>query len=91
MDDEYEPEGLLVGHAIEDKHGLDGEVPGTGAVGRGYDDGEVGHHEGYQRTADAEVGREVEAEEGKIVMQEIHYPDADGEKQIEWQVLDASQ
>ena len=44
MDDEDEVEGLLFLHAIEDEHGLDGEVPGPRTVGRGHDDGKVGHH-----------------------------------------------
>ena len=34
------------------------------------------------------MGREIETEESQIVMQEIHHPDADGEKQVERQVLD---
>ena len=91
MDDEDKPEGLLIGYAIENEHGLDGEMPGTGTIGCGYDDGEVGYHKRHQRTANAETGRKVEAEKGEIVMQEVHQPDADGEEQVERQVLDTLQ
>ena len=84
MYDQHKPEGMLVGHAIEDEHRLNGEVPGAGTVGSGHDDGEVGYHKGYQRTVHAQVGGEIEAEEGEVVMQEVHHPDAYGEEQIEW-------
>ena len=90
MHDEYKPEGLFISHAIEDKHRLDGEVPWASSVWRRHDDGEVGHHERYQCTTDAKVLREVETEEGEVVMQEVHHPDADAEKQVERQVLDTS-
>ena len=91
MHDEDKPKSLLIGNTIENEHGLDGKMPGTGTVGRRYDDGKVGHDKGYQRTANAQSGREAEAEEGEIVMQEVHYPDADREEQVERQVLDAFQ
>ena len=91
MHDEHKPEGLFISHAIEDKHRLDGKMPGTSTIRCWHDDGKVGYDEGYQCTADTEVRREVEAEEGEVVMQEVHHPDADGEKEIERQVLDASQ
>ena len=90
MHDEYEEEGLFVLYAVEDEHGLDGEMPRAGTVGRGHDDGEVGYDERHEGTAEAEVGREVEAEEGEVVMQEVTYPDAYGEQQVERQVLDAA-
>ena len=38
MYDQYKPQRLFVGHTIEYQHGLDGEVPGTSTVGRGYDE-----------------------------------------------------
>ena len=69
-----------VGDAIEDEHGLDGKVPGTGTVGRRYDDGDAADDERHQGTADAEVGREIEAEEGQVVVQKVADPDADGEE-----------
>ena len=79
MDDEHEVEGLNVGNAVEDEHGLDGEVPGTGSVGRGNDDGDGTYDEGHQGTAQSEVAGEVEAEEGEVVVQEIADPDGEGE------------
>ena len=88
MYDEHKPKGLFVGHTIEYQHGLDGEMPGTCTVGGGYDNGKVGHHKRDQRTTDTKVRREVEAEEGEVVMQEVHHPDADGEKEVERQVFD---
>ena len=45
MYDEDEIEGLVVGHAVEDEHGLHREMPGAGAVGRGDDDGDAAHDE----------------------------------------------
>ena len=90
MHDEHEEERLLVLYAVEDEHGLDGEMPGAGTVGRRHDDGEVGHDERYEGTAETEVGREVEAEERQVVMQEVAHPDAYGEQQVERQVLDAA-
>ena len=66
-------------------------MPGTCTIGRGYDDGEVGYDKGYQRTTNPQMGREVEAEERQVVMQEVHYPDANGEEQVERQVLHPSQ
>ena len=91
MYDQHEPESLLVGHTVEDEHGLDGEMPGPSTVRCRYDDGKVGHDEGDQCTADAQMRREVEAEERQVIVQEIAHPDTDGEKEIERQVLDTSQ
>ena len=51
MDDEHEKQGLLVGYAIEDEHGLDGKVPGAGTVGRGHDDGYGADDEGDECAA----------------------------------------
>ena len=51
MDDEDEIERFLVLHTIEDKHGLDGKVPGASSVGRRYNDGNATHDEGNQCTA----------------------------------------
>ena len=77
MDDEYKPEGLLVGDTIEDQHGLNGKMPRTGTVGGRYNDGEVGHDKRHEGTADTQVGCEVEAEEREVVMQKIAHPDSD--------------
>ena len=76
MDDEDEVEGLLISYAIEDQHRLHSKMPGTGTIGRGHDDGNAAYNEGDKSTRQAKVLREVEAEEGEIVMQEIAEPDA---------------
>ena len=87
MYDEHEPQGLFIGYAIEDEHRFDGEMPGTCTVWGGYDDGKVCYHEGYQRTANSQICGKVKAEEREVVMQEIHHPDTDREKQVKRQVL----
>ena len=79
MYDEYEVQRFLVLHAIENKHGLDGKVPRTCSVGRRHDDGDAAHDEGDQCTAQPQVCRKVEAEEGQVIVQEIAQPDAEGE------------
>ena len=91
VDDEDEVERVLVGNTIEDEHGLDGKVPRTGTVGGGYDDGYGAYDECHQRTAQSEMGREVEAEEGEIVVQEIAHPDGEGEEGEQGYVLDVLQ
>ena len=77
MYDEDEVECRLVGDAIEDEHGLDGEMPGACSVGSGHDDGDASHDEGDEGTLHAEPGGEVEAEEGEVVMEEIAQPDGE--------------
>ena len=74
MDDEDEIEGLFISHAIEDEHGLDSKVPGTGTVGRGYDNGYRAYDERDQCTTQTQVCREIEAEEGEVVVQEVADP-----------------
>ena len=91
VDDEHEIEGFYIGHAIENEHGLYGEMPRTGTVGGGYDDGYGAYDECHQRTAQSEMGREVEAEEGEIVVQEIAHPDGEGEEGEQGYVLDVLQ
>ena len=71
MDDENEVESLLIGYAIENQHRLHGKVPGSGTVGCGYDDGDGAYDERHQGTAQAQVGGEVETEEGQVVVQEV--------------------
>ncbi len=82
MYDEYEIESLLVGNTIEDEHGLDGKMPGTGTIGGGDDDGDTSHDEGGESAHHAELARGLKAEEGEIVMEEIAQPDAEGEEDI---------
>ena len=91
MDDKDEVEGLLVGHAVEDEHRLHGEVPGTGTVGRGHDDGDGAHDEGDQGTRETQVGGEVEAEESEVVMEEVAEPDAHGHEHEQRQAAHALQ
>ena len=91
VDDEYEVEGVLVLYPIEDEHGFYGKVPGTCTVGGGDDNGDRTDDEGYQRTAQTEVGGEVEAEERQIVVKEVAEPDAKGEEGEEGNVLDILQ
>ena len=91
MDDENEVEGVFVGDTIEDEHGLDGKVPGTGTVGGGHDDGYGADDEGYEGTAKTEMGGEVEAEEGKVVVEEVAEPDGYGEEGEQRNVLDVLQ
>ena len=80
MDNQYEPQGLLVGYTVENEHGLDGKVPGAGTIGCWYDNGKVGYYERYQGTTDAEIRCEVKAEERQVIMQEVAHPDANGEE-----------
>ena len=68
VDDKHEPEGLLVGNTIENQHGLDGKVPGTGTVGRRNDDSEVCYDKRYKGTTNTQVGGEVEAEKREVKM-----------------------
>ena len=82
MHDEHKPKGLFISHAIEDEHRFDGKVPRPRSIGGWDNDCEVGNDKGYQCTTDAEVGCKVETEEGEVIMQEVHHPDANGEKEI---------
>ena len=50
MDDEYEVEGLRLGDAIENEHGLYSEVPRSCSVRSRHDDGDAADDKGHQRT-----------------------------------------
>ena len=76
VDDEHEVERLVGLHAVEDEHGLHSKMPGTGAVGSGHDDGNAAHHKRDHGARQTQMGREVEAEEGQVVVQEVAHPDA---------------
>ena len=91
MNDEHEIEGILVGQSIEDEHGLDGEMPGTGSVGGGHDDCDAAHHKGDQGAGDAQMGSGGEAEEGEIIVQEIAAPYPQCEQQVERYVAHMAQ
>ena len=68
VDDEDKVERFCVGNAVENEHGLHGEVPGAGTVGSRYDDCNAADNEGHHSTGEAEVSSEVETEEGEVVM-----------------------
>ena len=91
VDDKHEIKGLLVGYTIEDEHGLDSEMPGTGTVGGGYDDGYGAYDEGDQGTGETETGSTLETEEREVVMDEITAPDGKGVEQEQGLVTHAAQ
>ena len=68
MYDKYEIECVFIDDAIENQHGLDGEVPGTCSVGGGHDDGDGAYYKRYQRTGQSKMLRSLEAEEGQVIM-----------------------
>lgn len=72
--DEYKIKGLLVGNAVEDKHGFHREMPWTGTVGSWYNDCYGADDEGDKGTGDAEVGGGIETEKGEVVMDEVAAP-----------------
>lgn len=88
---QHEVEGVVVSHAVQYKHGLHGEVPRTGAVGRGHYDGYAADNERDQGALEAEAGGEVEAEERQVIVQEVAYPDAEGVEDEQRCVPDAFQ
>lgn len=91
VDDKHEIKGLLIGYAIEDEHGLDSEMPGTGTVGGGYDDGNGAYDEGDKGTGETETGSTLETEERKVVMDEITAPDGEGVEKEQGLVTHAAQ
>lgn len=91
VDDKHEIKGLLVGYTIEDEHGLDSEMPGTGTVGGGYDDGNGAYDEGDKGTGETETGSTLETEERKVVMDEITAPDGEGVEKEQGLVTYAAQ
>lgn len=64
VDDKGEEYCGLFGNAIKDEHGLDGEMPGAGSVGRGDEDGEGSDAEDEESGEGGNVAGEVEGEEG---------------------------
>ncbi len=86
MDDEDEVERIVFLYAIENEHGLHGEMPRASTVGCGHDNGYAANDEGDQRTGHAQLGCRLEAEECQVVMQEVASPDGEGEEQKQWHV-----
>lgn len=64
VDDKGEEYCGLFGNAIKDEHGLDGEMPGAGSVGRGDEDGEGSDAEDEESGEGGNVAGVVEGEEG---------------------------
>ena len=85
--DEHEEERVVGSHAIEQEHGLHGEVPGPCSVGCGHHHGYRSHDEGHQGAAHSQVGGGVEAEEREVVVEEIAQPDGRREADEERHVL----
>ena len=74
MHDQDKIQCLVVRHAIEDEHRLDGEMPRSCSVRCRHDDGNRTYHKADQRTGKAEMCRRIEAEESQVIMQEIAPP-----------------
>lgn len=91
VDDEGEEDGGLLGDAIEDEHGLDGEVPGAGSVGGGNEDGKASCAEDEEACHGADVAGGIEGEEGEVEMEVVAYPDADAIEQIEREIADSTE
>lgn len=81
--DEGEHDGLGLSYSVEYQDGLDGEVPGAGAVGGGYDNGNGAYHKADQSCHPTQVLGEAEGVEGEKEMEEVAYPDANGVEPIE--------
>ena len=86
MYDEYEIKGLHIGYTIEYQHGLYREMPGTGTIGCRYDDGDGAHDKSDEGTTGSQVLREVETEEGQVIVQEVAHPDSQREADKKWDV-----
>lgn len=54
---QHEIQGLIVGHAIENEHGLYGEMPRACTVRSRYEYGDTANDECNHGTGDAEVSR----------------------------------
>ncbi len=91
VDDQHEIEGRRIGDAIEHEHRLDGEMPGSGAVGRGDDDRYGSYDEADQRAGQSQARRLLEAEEGEVEMEEIARPDRQAIQDEQWDVAHAAE
>lgn len=63
-------------------------MPRSGSVGGGNDDGNTSHHEQYHAGSPAQSGREVEAVERQIEVQEVACPDGYGIEKVQHRMLD---
>ena len=74
VDNQHEIERIGLAHAVENQHRFHGEMPRSGTIRRGYDDGETADDERSHRTADTQRLHRVETEKCQVVMQEITAP-----------------
>ena len=88
---QYEVESLVIGYAIEDKHGLYCEMPRTCTIWSWYEYGYTTYDESYHSACDTEVRRSRETEEREVIVQEITRPDSDGVEDEERYVLHSTE
>ncbi len=87
----HEIESLVIGNAIENEHGLNGEMPGTSTVRGWYEYGDTTNDKRYHSACDTEVCRSRETEEREVIVQEIACPDGDGVEEEERDILHSSE
>ena len=88
MDKEGKKGGIGRGNAVEHHHGDDGKMPRPGSVGGRNDDGNTTHHEQYHAGSPAQSGREVDAVERQIEVQEVACPDGYGIEKVQHRMFD---
>ena len=74
VDNQHEIERIGLAYAVENQHRFHGEMPRSGTIRRGHDDGETADDECRHRTADTQRFHCVKTEECQVVMQEITAP-----------------
>ena len=75
---QYEIESLRVGHSVENKHCLDGEMPRPCTVGSRHNHRNAAHDKRHQSAGQAQAGCEIEAEEREIIMKKVACPNGNG-------------
>lgn len=63
-------------------------MPRSGSVGGGNDDSNTSYHEQYHAGSPAQSGREIEAVERQIEVQEVACPDGYGIENVQRRMLD---
>ena len=91
MDNEDEIECFRVGNAIEDEHGLNGEMPRACTIRRRNDDCNGANHECYHSTGQSEMLCKIEAEKRQVVVQEVAGPNAKSKAHEERYVANMTQ
>ena len=84
---QHEVESLVIGYAIEDKHGLYCEMPRTCTVWGRYEYSDTTYDKRYHSACDTEVCRSRETEEREVIVQEIARPDGYRVEDEQWDVL----